>query len=95
MKDKAELVLAVALALSAAAAHAAVPQPQGVPEMMTTFDGRRVADKETWERVRRPELLDRFLEARGLVLVRRAGRQDDGRQGRSQAGAHQVPRSVR
>ena len=51
-----------ARALSAAAAHAAVPQPQGVPEMMTTFDGRRVADKETWERVRRPELLDRFLD---------------------------------
>ena len=35
--------------------------PKDVPELMRTADGRPVADRETWERVRRGEIRDIFL----------------------------------
>ena len=40
----------------------AEPMPENVPELMTTFDGRKVDCTEMWEKVRRPELKERFLE---------------------------------
>ena len=39
-----------------------VPEPKDVPELMKTFDGRPVADLETWEKVRKPEIRKVFLE---------------------------------
>ncbi len=45
-----------------AAALAALPVPQDVPELLRTFDGKAVSDRETWESVRKPELRKRFLE---------------------------------
>ena len=36
--------------------------PVNVPELLATFDGRRIADRSLWESVRRPELKDRFLD---------------------------------
>lgn len=35
--------------------------PTDVPELMKTDDGRPVADRATWERVRRPEIRETFL----------------------------------
>ncbi|MBQ2631950.1 MAG: family 20 glycosylhydrolase [Kiritimatiellae bacterium] len=39
-----------------------VPEPEDVPELLTTFGGAPVRDVAAWEGVRRPELLARFLE---------------------------------
>ena len=36
------------------------PVPENVPDLMTTFGGEKVASLEQWEKVRAPELLDRF-----------------------------------
>jgi len=36
--------------------------PENVPDLLTTFDGRKVTTKEMWEKVRRPELLKCFEE---------------------------------
>ena len=43
-----------------AVAGGGVPAPENVPELMRTFSGADVKTKEAWERVRAPELLDRF-----------------------------------
>jgi dienelactone hydrolase len=37
-------------------------EPQNVPELMTTADGKAVTTREQWEQIRRPELLRIFLE---------------------------------
>ena len=54
--------VSAAAAVISAAVAAAVPEPCGVPELLSAFDGRAVADRATWEGVRRPELMDRFLD---------------------------------
>ena len=36
------------------------PRAVGVPELMKTADGRKVATREEWERTRRPEILELF-----------------------------------
>ena len=58
------LPLAVAALASSVLAlnPAGQPEPVDVPDMMTTFAGLSVKDVDTWESVRRPELLSRFLE---------------------------------
>ena len=48
-------------AFAAAAVFAADPEPKDVPALMTTKSGAKVTSVETWEKVRRPELLDVFL----------------------------------
>ena len=62
-------MVAVALASVASAQPAAEskvqvanPEPRNVPELMVTKAGNKVTDVATWEKVRRPELLDVFLE---------------------------------
>ena len=37
-----------------------IPEPENVPELMWTFAGEEVKTKEAWEKVRAPELLERF-----------------------------------
>ena len=37
-----------------------IPEPENVPELMRTFAGEEVKTKEAWEKVRAPELLERF-----------------------------------
>ena len=49
-------------AFAAVAALAAEPEPKNVPELMTTKSGEKVTSVETWEKVRRPELMEIFLE---------------------------------
>lgn len=39
------------------------PVPKDVPELMRTFDGRSVTDRQMWESVRKPEIRKRFLES--------------------------------
>ena len=63
------LLLTTALAVAACAqpvaatkAQASNPEPRNVPELMVTKAGDKVTDVATWEKVRRPELLDVFLE---------------------------------
>ena len=49
------------LALAVASALEAFPvEPQNVPELMTAFDGEKIATVERWEKVRAPELLEVF-----------------------------------
>ena len=62
-------IFAAALAVFACAqpvaepkAQAANPEPRDVPALMVTKAGDKVTDVATWEKVRRPELLDVFLE---------------------------------
>ena len=62
-------MFAAVLAVSACAqpvaepkVQAANPEPRDVPELMVTKAGDKVTDVATWEKVRRPELLDVFLE---------------------------------
>ena len=62
-------MFAAALAVAACAQPAAAgkaqtsePVPRDVPELMVTKAGEKVMDVATWEKVRRPELLDVFLE---------------------------------
>ena len=62
-------MFAAVLAVSACAQPAAEskvqvanPEPRNVPELMVTKAGNKVTDVATWEKVRRPELLDVFLE---------------------------------
>ena len=69
MKKSLTGMFAAVLAVSACAqpvaepkAQAANPEPQDVPELMVTKAGDKVKDVATWEKVRRPELLDVFLE---------------------------------
>ena len=51
------LVCTVAAATLAAAD---APVPKNVPDLMTTFEGEKVASAEQWEKVRAPELLEEF-----------------------------------
>ena len=51
--------IAAAVCVAALAADA-VPEPENVPELMRTFAGALVKTRETWEKVRAPELLARF-----------------------------------
>ena len=44
------------------AVFAAEPEPKNVPELMTTKSGEKVTSVEMWEKVRRPELMEIFLE---------------------------------
>ena len=37
-----------------------IPEPENVPELMRTFAGEEVKTKEAWEKIRAPELLERF-----------------------------------
>lgn len=69
MKTSLSVLLTTALAVAACAqpvaatkAQASNPSPQNVPELMVTKTGNKVTDVATWEKVRRPELLDVFLE---------------------------------
>ena len=69
MKKSLFAMVAVALASVASAQPAAEskvqvanPEPRNVPELMVTKAGNKVTDVATWEKVRRPELLDVFLE---------------------------------
>ena len=69
MKKSLTGMFAAALAVSACAqpvaepkAQAANPEPRNVPALMVTKAGDKVTDVATWEKVRRPELLDVFLE---------------------------------
>ena len=62
-------MFAAVLAVSACAqpvaepkAPVANPEPRDVPALMVTKAGDKVTDVATWEKVRRPELLDVFLE---------------------------------
>ena len=62
-------MFAAVLAVSACAqpvaepkVQAANPEPRDVPALMVTKAGYTVTDVATWEKVRRPELLDVFLE---------------------------------
>ena len=62
-------MFAAVLAVSACAqpvaepkVQAANPEPRDVPALMVTKAGDKVTDVATWEKVRRPELLDVFLE---------------------------------
>ena len=50
-------------------------EPVDLPELMRTFDGRAVTSVETWEKVRRPELLDYF--ARNVYGIRPVERPAD------------------
>ena len=57
--------MAVAACAQSAAetkAQTSEPVPRDVPELMVTKAGEKVTDVATWEKVRRPELLDVFLE---------------------------------
>ena len=69
MKKSLTGMFAAVLAVSACAqpvaepkAQAANPEPRDVPALMVTKAGNKVTDVATWEKVRRPELLDVFLE---------------------------------
>ena len=69
MKKTLFAMAAVVLAAAACAqpvaktkAGASDPEPRNVPELMVTKAGNKVTDVATWEKVRRPELLDIFLE---------------------------------
>ena len=69
MKKSLTGMFAAVLAVSACAqpvaepkVQAANPEPRDVPELMVTKAGDKVTDVATWEKVRRPELLDVFLE---------------------------------
>ena len=65
-KTRAVCVAAVAAAMSVASfgasggENAKLPAPVGVPELMRTFGGAEVKSVADWEKVRAPELLDRF-----------------------------------
>lgn len=49
------------VALGCVAFHAAMAvEPKNVPDLMTTFDGKKVTTVEQWEKVRAPELLEEF-----------------------------------
>ena len=64
MKSRTTIVATMVLAAGVRAAvnaASSVPEPHGVPELLTAFDGRAVTNRTAWESVRRPELLDRFL----------------------------------
>ncbi len=56
-----KLVMALGL-LGGAVAFGAEPVPENVPDLMTTKAGEKVTTVEQWEKVRRPELLEIFLE---------------------------------
>ena len=69
MKKSLTGMFAAALAVAASAqptaeskVQTANPEPRDVPELMVTKAGKKVTDVATWEKVRRPELLDVFLE---------------------------------
>jgi len=54
--------LATCVSLACSSSFAAVPEPQSVPELMVSFSGERITTREQWEGVRRPELMNRFLD---------------------------------
>jgi len=57
-------LVSIAIASIAAFAHcadsSAVPEPHDVPELMKTFGGKPVSDVGEWEKVRAPEILERY-----------------------------------
>ena len=54
-------LLAFALGTAVCYASSALEKrPVDVPELMTTFDGRKVETVAQWEKVRAPELLEEF-----------------------------------
>ena len=55
-------VAACAQPVAEAKAQTSEPVPRDVPALMVTKAGQKVTDVATWEKVRRPELLDVFLE---------------------------------
>lgn len=54
--------LAAASALPAFAAEPSQVMPDAVPDLLTTFDGRRVSTAAQWEGIRVPELLKEFQD---------------------------------
>ena len=36
------------------------PRPENVPELMKTFGGEKVETLEQWEKIRAPEILERY-----------------------------------
>ena len=69
MKKSLTGMFAAALAVAASAqptaeskVQTANPEPRDVPELMVTKAGKKVTDVATWEKVRRPELLDVFRD---------------------------------
>lgn len=62
------IVLAVAAMVAAfsavdsvyAAKKKRIPAPRNVPELLETFDGKKIDSVEAWEKTRRPEILDFF-----------------------------------
>ena len=68
MKNSLFAIAAVIVAVASAQpvaepkVQAANPEPRDVPELMVTKAGDKVTDVATWENIRRPELLDVFLE---------------------------------
>ena len=56
------LVASGLLAAAACAEFATPAEPKNVPELLATESGARVEDADTWERVRRPEIVRTLLE---------------------------------
>lgn len=57
---KAKCVILSVFIIAAGAVFAVCPQPENVPDLMTTFKGEKVSSAEIWEKVRAPELLETF-----------------------------------
>ena len=62
MTDVHILTLSAVAMLALASGAASLPRPTNVPELMRTFVGEPVKSLETWEKVRKPEIRQRFLE---------------------------------
>ena len=56
------VVCVVFLALGAFAEFKTPPEPKDVPELLVSTAGERIATREQWERVRRPEIVRMLLE---------------------------------
>jgi len=52
--------VALFAAMAVAVAGAAVPEPVGVPDLLTSFGGKKIATAAEWEDVRAPELREEF-----------------------------------
>ena len=60
-KQTFEKLLAIAVAIVVSTAVGAdVPEPKNVPELMRTFNGRKVESISEWENIRAPEILNRY-----------------------------------
>ena len=53
--------LAALACLALARGVVAGPEPENVPDLMTTFKGQKIATVEQWEKVRAPELRAEFM----------------------------------